>query len=377
MTNMKKIMTFALTNILLLATLIFLSDAGICEDSNSYNLYVDDDFDNTTIGWGIDHFDNLQNAIDAASEGDTIYVYNGTYYNDVSGYTAEQFTMRAIVINKSINLIGASNDNTFLDGGKYGSIFRITADWVSISGFTIQNSRNILDIIDVPLDPGIGISINSNHTNISDNIIMKNTNGMSIEGSYNTITSNTIIDNGDGIILSGSHNTIKHNTITNHERDLTVLGSSFNDGIILEGAIENIITNNVISNNNGIGIDISIYGVSKNNTFYHNNFINNSQNARYYHNSTWDNGSSGNYWDDYNGLDKNNDGIGDTPYDIPGGDTKDYFPLMTPYDGTIRIKEFYVDDEALYTMLIIGMIAAILFCLPIAYVWYRKYYKIK
>ena len=186
-----------------------------------------------------------------------------------------------------------------------------------------------------------------------------------------------IIDNGDGIILSGSHNTIKHNTITNHERDLTVWGSSFNDGIILKGAIENIITNNVILNNSGIGIDISIYGVSKNNTFYHNNFINNSQNVRDYHNSTWDNGSSGNYWDDYNGLDKNNDGIGDTPYDIPGGDNKDYFPLMIPYDGTIRIKEFYVDDEALYTMLIIGMIAAILFCLPIAYIWYRKYYKIK
>ena len=38
----------------------------------------------------------------------------------------------------------------------------------------------------------------------------------------------------------------------------------------------------------------------------------------------------GNYWFDYTGEDINNDGIGDTRYDIPGGENQDYYPLLKP-----------------------------------------------
>jgi nitrous oxidase accessory protein NosD len=43
----------------------------------------------------------------------------------------------------------------------------------------------------------------------------------------------------------------------------------------------------------------------------------------------WDNGSEGNYWDNYTGLDENEDGIGDTPY-IIDENNQDNFPLMEP-----------------------------------------------
>ena len=38
--------------------------------------------------------------------------------------------------------------------------------------------------------------------------------------------------------------------------------------------------------------------------------------------------SEGNYWDDYTGTDSDSDGIGDTPYYVPGGENLDYDPLM-------------------------------------------------
>jgi len=76
--------------------------------------------------------------------------------------------------------------------------------------------------------------------------------------------------------------------------------------------------------------------------FYHNNFVNNNEYDDYCSN-TWDNGypDGGNYWDGYTGVDEysgpdqdqpGSDGIGDTPYDIPGGYVQDRYPLMLPVE---------------------------------------------
>jgi nitrous oxidase accessory protein NosD len=79
-----------------------------------------------------DDFSTIQEAINNANEGDTVFVRNGTY----SG---------PIVINKSLTLEGENRDSTVIDGGTNepsGSIVLVAADNVKISGFTIQHCRS-------------------------------------------------------------------------------------------------------------------------------------------------------------------------------------------------------------------------------------------
>jgi parallel beta-helix repeat protein len=121
-----------------------------------------------------------------------------------------------------------------------------------------------------------------------------------------------------------------------------------------------ITENNIESNTNGvaIGYSTSYNSGSSNdvsgNTFYHNNFVNNTSQVTSVTSPTqagssqsptgqpltgqqptasnsWDNGKEGNYWSDYKGTDSNHDGIGDTPYLVYTNNV-DHYPLMTPFN---------------------------------------------
>ena len=65
------------------------------------------------------------------------------------------------------------------------------------------------------------------------------------------------------------------------------------------------------------------------NLFFNNSFLNNIMNAYYEGiDNYWYNGTLGNYWDDYGGVDDDDDGIGDTPYYITGSvGNQDNYPI--------------------------------------------------
>jgi len=73
-----------------------------------------------------------------------------------------------------------------------------------------------------------------------------------------------------------------------------------------------------------------LFSGSKNNQIYYNNIIN--DNAYDGGKNIWDDGrdAGGNYWSYYNGIDKDGDGIGDTPYVIEGIGNMDNIPFIEP-----------------------------------------------
>jgi hypothetical protein len=83
---------------------------------------------------------------------------------------------------------------------------------------------------------------------------------------------------------------------------------------------------NNLADNVLLGIE---FANTVNNTLYHNNFINNSRHI-VSNNGTeiWDNDCEGNYWDDYNGTDSDDDGVGDEYLPWKGVDN---YPLMNRY----------------------------------------------
>lgn len=157
---------------------------------------------------------------------------------------------------------------------------------------------------------------------------------------YNLITENSMVGGLYGVILSGSssNNLVSGNNIT----------SKTECGIKIEGSFDNTVYENHIANNK-IGVYIVNpqvpdlrFPYSTNNTFYHNNFVVNTDNVEFAGGSTanfWDNGEEGNYWSNYTGADLNGDSISETPYIIDDNNT-DRYPLMTPVDTPDVVPEF-------------------------------------
>jgi parallel beta-helix repeat protein len=339
-------------------------------------------------------YEAIQEAINEANIRDTIYVYNGTYYENV-------------VVNKTVSLIGENKFNTTIDGLGKGNVVHVTADVANIKGFTIQNSEWSGDRSGVYMDRSSGGNISDNiirnnrygirlyysgensvlnniilsngpagisltfATNnvISNNNISRNDNGILLDSSTNNIFSrnniysskklyatslydcldnvfsnNTISDNEYGVYLQFcGYNTFSGNNVSKNikgfslisSRDNTFSGNkiSYNTdyGVRLGASSHNVLLNNYLINNwNSILSDNS-----ESNTIYHNNFINTQADTAQKpicvaSVNSWDNGIEGNYWSRHDGPDKNQDGISDTAYLIDENN-KDNYPLMANF----------------------------------------------
>ena len=126
-----------------------------------------------------------------------------------------RYYRNVIIINKQITLKGADKETTIIDGNKYNDVVSVTAENVSITGFTIQNSG---DECESGNCDG-GIEIQSSDTKINNNIIKNNFFGIISRSDNNQqIFVNEIISNkANGIVIAYSNNcSIYNNNISNN-----------------------------------------------------------------------------------------------------------------------------------------------------------------
>ena len=254
--------------------------------------------------WTVDddgpaNFHTIQEAINAASNGDIIYVKAGIY--------------SSIHIDKSLILKGENKYTTIIDGG---DAILILSNNVRISNFTIQNAFQ-----------GWGSVYVDGYVNLtfSDNIMLNNHQGIRlIHTSGNVISDNVINGNSFGAIgFDWANDNIVHNNTLTNSGTLGAIHGGY-------PSCNNIFSENtIIGNTHGIEMN----DIFNDNRFFHNNFIDNTVQVYFYgpmKSNSWENGCEGNYWSNYNGSDSDGDGIGDSPYVIDENNT-DSYPLMNPY----------------------------------------------
>ena len=275
--------------------------------------------------WYITDNASIQDGIDAASNGDSIKVNNGTYTENID-------------INKTVNLssINGRDSTTIAASNTNDHVIKITSDSVAFNGFSVYGAE-------IPTDYKAGIYLNtvincliinnnfgcsfnqrsdygilmrnsnsntlknnncdynfytgicveySNHNNIKFNQCYKNlSNGMVVSNSeFNNFENNDIYDNTVfGVNLYASNNnTVLNNNINlngmfgislvncaDNFIDYNFLENNFSAGLRMVNNCTNNIVNNNFSDSNEFGLHISVN--SLNNTITNNIFSNNTE----------------------------------------------------------------------------------------------------
>jgi len=250
---MKKLLTFGIILLFLGATTVPSTGTTVLQKST-----IPTYFDGKILyvgGDGPGNYSKIQDAIDNASDGDTVFVFDNSspYYENV-------------VVDKSITLIGEDRNTTVIDGGGIDSVIEVSTDHVHIEGFTVTNCMHDLS--------EAGINIFSDWNTIKNSNIVENPcTGIRLYGSnHNLIENNTLKDNVCYHIFlrsKSNNNTVQNNTLMQSEDWLKLC-----DGIWLDKSSDNLIENNEITGLK-FTVGISLYEISSHNVVEKNIIHNN------------------------------------------------------------------------------------------------------
>lgn len=308
---------------------------------------------------------SIQEAVNHAEPGDTIYVKAGVYFENI------------IIETNGLKIVGEDQSTTIIDGQGNGTVVYVKANNTVFSGFTIRNSGFNFTDSGIYIDHSLMANtsgnnvINSNlgvYLYASSNVVLRNNNmtanrynfgvyGENLEDYVHDIDASNLVDgkplvywvnkadrqppidagyiaivnstnitvrdsalerNWQAVLFAYSTNsTIKNVTGTKNMDCLwllncsgcTIVDSAIRDnswgGIAIVASSGCSIHDNDLTSNSGYGIFLSN---ASENLFYHNNFINNTRQVWLFefNSNTWDYGypSGGNFWSDNTGKDE-------------------------------------------------------------------------
>ncbi|MBE3137036.1 MAG: right-handed parallel beta-helix repeat-containing protein [Thermoplasmata archaeon] len=147
-------------------------------------IYVDDD--NTAGPWAGTQqypYQYIWQGIENATAGDTVYVLNGTYYENV-------------IVDKAIQLIGESKENTIIDAQNYATVVVITADNVVMKNFQVKDGGE-----EWAPNRDAGVQILGNYVTFENCELYENFYCIFVISWYSTIINCTTHDNEYGLFL--------------------------------------------------------------------------------------------------------------------------------------------------------------------------------
>ena len=316
---MKKLMVWL--SVILMCFSLFLNGCLTNEDHSSsgqkHIFYVNDD--------GNTSYSRIQDALDVAENGDTVYVFAGSYYEAITMNSSvdligENATTTRIILNNA-HLKTLDDQYSYIPNDEVG-IVHIIADHCTLQGFTIINNVTTDYAYDVS-----NVRLSSSNNSVLQNIILNGTYGVFLfqEIKDNSISFNNISSNdncGIYVYTYSDWNIFHNNDIFNNFYGVILKGASYNE----------FYKNNITGGFEGIKLCCG----ATNNTMYLNTFINISSMAAHdtVGKNSWDAFGMGNFWDDYTTRYPNAtsmDGIWAIPYSIASDIVIDHFPLVTPY----------------------------------------------
>jgi len=287
----------------------------------------------------IPNHQTIQAAINSAHTGDLIFVYPGTYN--------ENITIPADTTD--LTLVGQSRDVTTITGTVTVSS---GATGFTMAGFTINGGGSAAR----------GVTVNEDDVSISNNRIKNCDTGISVNSGLRcriignivtgcsganvllvsthdcTVSDNELLDRGIKYVSSAGGNSILYNLfdkITGHGITLNLTGGA-NPGIyynFLKSISQNSIngtaysmtvSSNVLTSPSGVLIDMGTGNMGG--SIYNNNFSGPSYSFTLDSNVNWhDVNGKGNFWSNYTGQDTDADSVGETNLPHQGVDS---FPLM-------------------------------------------------
>ncbi|MGC9308464.1 MAG: right-handed parallel beta-helix repeat-containing protein, partial [Thermoplasmatota archaeon] len=217
-------------------------------------------------GSGPGNYSSVQAALDAAADGDTVYVYD-----DSAPYSER------VVVTASIHMTGENHTTTIIDGGGMGSVVTVAAPDVVVSTLTVRNSgangstrggillestgcivRNV-----VLRDNEYGVICRGDDHHVAANLAQQNIGGVYIQDATGCLVEENMLDGnqlmGIALLQDTTDNIIKNNRVMN---------GSTGQGILV-GGTGNRIEGNVVSDQQYGGLQLLSSGnVVVNNSFF-------------------------------------------------------------------------------------------------------------